>query len=186
MIEITKLDASIKLDVRYATEDNFMGRVVYPAARVFLQPVAAEAVVRAHRKLGEDGLGLVLFDGYRPWSITKLFWEVTNDEQRKFVADPERGSKHNRGCAVDVSLFDLASGELLPMPSGYDEFTKRASPDYQGGTAEATANRERLRSAMEAEGFFVNPREWWHYDHREWESYEIYDLSFDEIADLSS
>ncbi|MBA2379484.1 MAG: M15 family metallopeptidase [Blastocatellia bacterium] len=185
MIEITQLDSTIKLDVRYATNGNFMGRIVYPAARVFLQPVAAEAVVAAHRKLNAQRLGLALFDGYRPWTITKLFWEVTNDEQRKFVADPQRGSKHNRGCAVDLSLFDLSSGDLLPMPSGYDEFTERASPDYLGGTAQETANRDLLRESMEAEGFIVNPREWWHFDHADWEQYEICDLSFDEVADLS-
>ena len=182
MIELTNLDPSIRLDIRYARDDNFMGRPVYPAARAFLQPVAAEAVVSVHRRLAERGLGLVIFDGYRPWSITKLFWEVVRPEHRKFVADPERGSKHNRGCAVDLSLFDLDSGEFLPMPSGYDEFTERAAPDYTGGTDTERANRDLLRSSMESAGFTVNPREWWHFDHLDWESYPILDLSFEEAA----
>ncbi len=184
MIELTKLDKTIKLDIRYATEDNFVGQKVYPEARAFLQRPAAEAVVRVHRSLEEQGLGLVIFDGYRPWTITKLFWEVTSEDKRKFVANPERGSKHNRGCAVDLSIFDLKTDELIPMPSDYDEFTERASPDYNGGTDEETANREKLRAMMEAEGFTLNPNEWWHFDYKEWESYPILDISFAEAEGM--
>ncbi|MBK9153429.1 MAG: M15 family metallopeptidase [Chloracidobacterium sp.] len=186
LIELIKLDPTIKLDIRYATADNFVGRRVYPEARVFLQEEAARAVVRVHRELGKDGLGLVIFDGYRPWSITKLFWEVTSDDQRKFVADPERGSKHNRGCAVDLSIFDRDTGRELEMPSGYDEFTERASPNYTGGTAEQTANRELLRRLMESEGFTVNPNEWWHFDFMNWEDHPIHDVSFDEAAAMAA
>lgn len=183
MIELIKLDDTLKLDVRYATENNFVGKKVYPEARVFLQRPAAEAVVRVNKKLREQGLGLVIFDGYRPWSITKLFWDVTPEDKRKFVANPERGSKHNRGCAVDLSIFDLKTGKLLPMPSDYDEFTERASPDYTGGTEEETKNRNLLRRLMEAEGFTVNQNEWWHFDLNDWESYAIYDISFSEIKE---
>src|SRR5215210_917492 len=98
LLELVKLDKTIKLDIRYATADNFVGKPVYPEARAFLQRDAAAAVARVHKKLKKQGLGLVIFDGYRPWSITKLFWEVTREDKRKFVANPERGSKHNRGC----------------------------------------------------------------------------------------
>jgi zinc D-Ala-D-Ala dipeptidase len=182
LIELIKLDPTIKLDIRYATEDNFVGRKVYPEARAFLQKPAAKAVARVHGKLRKQGLGLVIFDGYRPWSITKLFWEVTPPEKRIFVADPAKGSKHNRGCAVDLSIFELKTGRLLPMPSGYDEFTERASPDYAGGTAEESGNRDLLRRLMEGEGFTVNPNEWWHFDYKDWEAYAIYDISFDEAA----
>ncbi len=115
MIELIKLDPTIKLDIRYATDDNFVGRKVYPEARAFLQKAAATALVEVHKQLRNEGLGLVIFDGYRPWTITKLFWEVVPEHQRKFVADPAKGSKHNRGCAVDLSIFDLKTGEL----SGY-------------------------------------------------------------------
>lgn len=182
LIELIKLDPTIKLDIRYATENNFVGRKVYPEARAFLQKAAAKAVARVHKKLSKQGLGLVIFDGYRPWAITKLFWEVTPDEKRKFVADPAKGSKHNRGCAVDLSIFDLKTGALLPMPSEYDEFTERASPNYAGGTAEETRNRELLRKLMEDEGFTVNPNEWWHFDFKNWEDYAIYDISFAEAG----
>ncbi len=180
LVELTTLDNTIKLDIRYATSDNFIGRVVYPEPRAFLQMPAAEGVVRAHRELKKRGSGIVVYDGYRPWSISKLFWEVVPVEHRKYVADPAKGSKHNRGCAVDLAVFDLQTGKAVPMPSGYDEFTERASPDYAGGTDEERANRDLLRKLMEAEGFYVNRNEWWHFDHKDWEHYAIYDLSFDE------
>lgn len=182
LVELTTLDSTIKLDIRYATSDNFVGRAVYPEARAFLQKPAAKAVAAVHKKLKKRGLGLVIFDGYRPWTITKLFWDVVPDDKRKFVADPAKGSKHNRGCAVDLSIYDLKTGELIEMPSGYDEFTERASPTYTGGTEHQRANRDMLRKLMEDEGFTVNPNEWWHFDYKNWQDYAIYDISFTEAA----
>ena len=182
LIELTKLSKTIKLDIRYATADNFVGRAVYPEARAFLQRPAAEALVRVHKILKKEGLGIVIFDGYRPWTITKLFWEVVPEDKRKYVADPAKGSKHNRGCAVDLSIYDLKTGKLIAMPSGFDEFTERASPDYKGGNDHERANRDKLRRMMEAEGFTVNPNEWWHFDYKDWEQYAIYDISFAEAA----
>ena len=181
LLELVKLDDTIKLDIRYAREDNFVGRPVYTEARAFLQRDAAEALVRVHQKLKAQKLGLVIFDGYRPWSVTKLFWDVVPKRHRKFVANPKKGSKHNRGCAVDLSLFDLDTGKLLEMPSDYDEFNEKASPDYKGGTEGQRENRDLLRKMMEAEGFTVNPKEWWHFDYKDWEKYEIYDIAFAEI-----
>jgi len=185
LVELIDLDKTIKLDIRYATENNFVGRPVYSEARAFLQPPAAEALVRVHKQLEKQGLGLVIFDCYRPWTITKLFWEIVPADKRKFVADPAKGSKHNRGCAVDLSVYDRKTGKLIPMPSGYDEFTERASPDYKGGTDEERSNREMLRTVMEAEGFTVNPNEWWHFDYKDWERYAIYDISFDEASKMN-
>ena len=182
LIELTKLSKTIKLDIRYATANNFVGRAVYPAARAFLQRPAAEALVRVHKELKKKGLGLVIYDGYRPWSITKLFWDVVPEDKRKFVANPATGSKHNRGCAVDLSIYNLKTGKPIPMPSGYDEFTDRASPDYKGGTDEERANRDMLGRMMEAEGFTVNPNEWWHFDFKDWQEYAIYDISFSETG----
>lgn len=182
LLELFKLDSTIKLDIRYARSDNFVGRPVYTEARAFLQRPAAEAVVRVHQKLKKQGLGLVIFDGYRPWTITKLFWEVTPEDKRKFVANPEKGSKHNRGCAVDLSIYDLKTGEEIEMPSDFDEFTERASPDYKGGTPSQNKNRDMLRRLMEAEGFTVNPNEWWHFDYKDWQEYPIFDIAFSAIA----
>ncbi len=181
MLELIKLDNTIKLDIRYARDDNFVGYPVYDEARAFLQKDAAEALVRVHKKFKERNLGLVIFDGYRPWSVTKLFWDVVRKDQRNFVADPEKGSKHNRGCAVDLSLYNLQSGKLLAMPSEFDEFNEKAAPSYDGGTTEETANRDILREMMESKDFTVNPKEWWHFDYKDWEKYEILDVSFSDM-----
>lgn len=182
MVELITLDSTIKLDIRYATDNNFVGKTVYPEARAFLQKPAAKALLRVHKKLRKQGLGLLIFDGYRPWAITKLFWEVTSEDKRKFVANPEKGSKHNRGCAVDLSIYDQKTGLPVEMPSGYDEFTERASPDYPGGTEKERGNRDMLRKLMENEGFTVNANEWWHFDFKDWEQYAIYDIAFSEIG----
>ena len=182
LIELKTLEAALHFDVRYATAGNFIGRPVYPEARVFLQRPAAEAVVRAQRKLASLGYGLLIFDGYRPWSVTKLFWNSVTEEQRPFVADPRLGSRHNRGCAVDLSLYDLASGREVAMPSSYDEMTERAYPDYPGGTIEARRLRDLLRKVMEEEGFTVYRTEWWHFDYKDWSSYQILDLPFSDIG----
>ena len=182
LVEVATLDPTIHLDVRYATARNFVGRPVYKEARAFLQRPAAEALLRAHRALAAKGFGIVVFDGYRPWSVTKLFWEVTPEDKREFVADPRKGSRHNRGCAVDLSLYDLVTGREVEMPSGYDEMTERAYPDYEGGPPEARERRERLRAAMEAEGFSVYPSEWWHFDYKDWALYPVLDVPFSALG----
>jgi len=179
--ELIKIDDTILLDIRYARSDNFVGRPVYEEARAFMQAEAADALVRVHRSLRSEGYGLVIYDGYRPWSVTKLFWEVVEEHQKQFVANPDTGSKHNRGCAVDLSLFELGTGAQVPMPSGFDEFNEKASPDYTGGSDLERTNRDLLRAHMEAEDFTVNPREWWHFDHKNWQSYPISDVPFSEL-----
>ena len=158
-----------------------MKRAVYQEARAFLQRPAAEALVRVHRALRERGYGIVVFDGYRPWSVTKTFWDLTPESDRDFVADPRTGSRHNRGCAVDVSLFDLASGKAVLMPSGYDEPSPRSYPTFEGGDRAARVRRDVLRKAMEKESFFVLPWEWWHFDYKDWASYPIQDVPFQAI-----
>ena len=182
LVEVVSLDPSLRLDVRYAGSDNFLRAPIYPEARVFLQRPAAEAVVRANRALQASGYGLLLFDGYRPWYVTWMFWESTPAQKRNFVADPAAGSRHNRGCAIDLSLYDLKTGLEVQMPSGYDEFSERAHPNYAGGTAEQRAARDLLRTAMEAEGFTVNNDEWWHYDCRDWQKYRIGNAFFKDLT----
>jgi D-alanyl-D-alanine dipeptidase len=182
LVEIVQLDSTIRLDIRYATPDNFMGRVMYPEARAFLQRPAANALVRAHAKVRAYGYGLLVFDGYRPWSVTKEFWDATPAERRKFVANPKQGSKHNRGCAVDLSLYNLVSGAEVEMPTPYDDFTERASSTYAGGTAEQRRRRDLLRHVMESEGFRVEPSEWWHFDYKEWRNYPLLDIPFSAIT----
>lgn len=182
LVELTPLDPTIHLDIRYATPNNFTGRAVYDEARAFLQRPAAEALVRVSAALKEKGYGLLVFDGYRPWRVTKLFWDITSQEKRDagFVANPAKGSKHNRGAAVDLSLYDLSTGREVEMPSPYDEFTERADPDYAGGTSEQRERRDLLRAAMEKESFTVDPGEWWHFNFKGWQEYPILDIPFRE------
>ena len=182
LVELTALDASIRLDVRYATSDNFLGVPVYQEARAFLQRPAAEALLRAHRALAAEGFGLLIHDGYRPWWVTKVFWDATPPSGHDFVADPAKGSRHNRGCAVDLTLYRLADGKAVEMPSLYDEMSPRSAPGYKGGTPEARRLRDLLRAAMRREGFSVNPSEWWHFDHASWRQYPILNVPFDRIG----
>src|SRR5580765_49768 len=157
LVELIKMDPALRLEIRYATTNNFMHRPVYRQARAFLQRPAAEALVRADESLRARGYGLLVFDGYRPWSVTKAFWDSATQAQRDigFVANPAEGSKHNRGCAVDLTLCELATGAEMTMPSAYDEFSDRAFPAYQGGSPDSRKMRDWLRSAMEAQGFTV-------------------------------
>ncbi len=182
LVEPSRLDATIRLDIRYATTNNFLGTVVYSSARAFLQRPAGLALVRAARVLRPLGLGILIHDAYRPWYVTKVFWDATPPESRWLVADPARGSKHNRGAAVDLTLYDLATGVPVEMPSTYDEATPRALSDYPGGTSRQRWHRALLRRALEAEGFTVNPSEWWHFDFRNWQRYQILNIPFDDIT----
>jgi D-alanyl-D-alanine dipeptidase len=181
LVELVTLDSTIKLDIRYASTDNFMSEVFYSAPRAFLQRAAAEALVRAHQKLAAHGYGLLIHDGYRPWYVTKMFYEATPDSLRIFVADPSQGSRHNRGAAVDLTLYDRATGAPVEMPGVYDEFSPRSFPHYPGGTSRQRWHRELLRRFMEAEGFTVYPAEWWHFDYGEWRRYRVGNQTFETI-----
>lgn len=181
LVELTDLDPTIKLDIRYAGNNNFMGTTFYRQARAFLQRPAAEAMVRAHQKLKEQGYGLMIYDAYRPWYVTKMFWEATPEDKKIFVADPEKGSRHNRGCAVDLTLYDLKTGEVITMLAGYDEMTERSYPYYIGGTDRQRWHRELLRETMEAEGFSVYDFEWWHFDYGAWQDYPIMNVRFEQL-----
>jgi D-alanyl-D-alanine dipeptidase len=185
LVELIKLDPTIKLDIRYATSRNFLGRPVYKQARAFLQRPAAESLVRVNQALRKKGYGLLVFDGYRPWAVTKDFWDSTPPAKRNFVANPAKGSKHNRGCAVDLSMFELATGQEVEMPGEYDEMTERSYPTYGGGAQESRRLRDLLRAAMEAEGFSVNEYEWWHFDYKDWRKYPILNVDFDQIVSVA-
>ena len=182
LVELITLDPTIKLDIRYATTNNFLGTPFYTSARAFMERPAAEALLRAHRSLARQGYGLLIHDAYRPWQVTKLFWEATPDSGRIFVADPSKGSKHNRGAAVDLTLYELATGKPVKMVGGYDEMSSRSFPEYPGGTSLERWHREVLREAMELQGFTVNEYEWWHFDHRDWKEYPIINVRFEELG----
>ena len=182
LVEMPTLDASIHLDIRYATSNDFLGTPVYSQGRAFLQHPAAEALVRVQQKLKRLGYGLLIHDAYRPWYVTKIFWDATPPEGKIFVADPAQGSRHNRGCAVDLTLYDLGSGKPVEMPGTYDEMSPRSYPDYPGGTSLQRWHRDLLRRAMESEGFTVYEAEWWHFDYQDWKEYPILNVPFENLG----
>jgi CubicO group peptidase (beta-lactamase class C family)/D-alanyl-D-alanine dipeptidase len=181
LVELTALDPTIKLDIRYATTNNFLNTIFYSQPRAFMQRTAAEALVRAHRKLRKLGYGLLIHDAYRPWYVTQVFWDAMPDDKKIFVADPAQGSRHNRGAAVDLTLYDLNTGKPVQMVATYDEPSDRSYPDYPGGTSLQRWHRTLLRERMEAEGFTVYEAEWWHFDYVNWRQYPIVNLPFDQI-----
>ena len=182
LVELTTLDPTIKLDIRYASENNFLGTPFYTSAKAFMQKPAAEALARVHKKLAEQGFGLMVFDGYRPWAVTTMFWEATPDKFHIFVADPMKGSRHNRGCAVDLTLYDRKTGKPIDMTGGYDEMSDRSYPDYPAGTSLQRWHRDLLRRAMSEEGFTVYEAEWWHFDFKDWQKYPILNLTFEQLG----
>lgn len=173
LVDVSTLDSTIKLDIRYATDHNFLGTPLYDRPRAMLQRPAAEALARANAILRPLRYTLMVFDAYRPWYVTKIFWDATPDSLRWLVANPAQGSRHNRGAAVDVTLYDLENNRPVEMPSTYDEATTRARADYPGGTSLQRYHRALLRRVLEQEGFTVNPLEWWHFDYEDWREYPI-------------
>jgi len=182
LVELRSLDSTIKYDIRYATSNNFMGTPFYTSAHAFMQRPAAEAVVRASAELRKLGFGLLIHDAYRPWYVTKMFWEGTPPDKHVFVADPSQGSRHNRGAAVDLTLYDVATGKPIGMTGGYDEMTDRSYPLYPGSTSLRRWHRDLLRHVMEAQGFTVYEAEWWHFDYKDWRLYPIGNLTFEQLA----
>ena len=182
LVELWKLIPTIKLDIRYATTNNLFGTIFYSEARAFMQRPAAEALDRVNRKLRALGYGLLIHDAYRPWFVTKVFWDATPDAKKLFVADPSKGSRHNRGAAVDLTLYDLKTSKPAEMVSTYDETTDRAYPNYPGGTSLQRWHRQLLRDSMEAEGFTVYEAEWWHFDYKDWQKYLIGNVPFSRIG----
>jgi D-alanyl-D-alanine dipeptidase len=181
LVDLPSLSGTIHLDIRYATSNDFLGTPVYTQARAFLQRPAAEALVRALHRLETYSYGLLIHDAYRPWYVTKIFWDATPPEGKIFVADPEQGSRHNRGCAVDLTLYELKTRKAVDMPGSYDEMSPRSFPDYPGGTSLQRWHRDLLRWAMESEGFTVYEHEWWHFDYKDWREYPILNVPFEKL-----
>jgi D-alanyl-D-alanine dipeptidase len=179
LVEIKKYIPDIVLDIRYATTNNFMHRQMYKEARAFARLPVVLALKQVQDELKTKGLGIKIYDAYRPYAITVKFYEKALDTN--FVADPRKGSKHNRGCAIDMSLVYLKTGKELDMPTGFDSFSKKASATYPNLPKLEMDNRELLKSVMIAHGFKVQPTEWWHYDFNGWSNYPILDIPFEEI-----
>lgn len=172
IVDLLSIDSTIVLDIRYATTNNFTNRVLYPSAKAKLRRVAAESLASVQHELKTLHLGLKVFDGYRPLSIQKKLWEVVPDEN--FVANPKKGSKHNRGAAVDLTIIDSLGNEI-EMPTAYDNFTEKASHEYMDCSNEALKNRALLKDVMMRHGFQPIKTEWWHYDFQGWNQFPIMD-----------
>lgn len=177
-VELKNVNPDIILDIRYATENNFLKRVVYPEARCFVRTGVAARLDSIQKELESIGLGLKVFDGYRPLSVQKEMWKILPDS--RYVADPARGSRHNRGAAVDLTLVD-STGKALAMPTPFDDFTERAHHDFMALPAKIRQNRWILKTIMEKYGFSAIDSEWWHYDLIGWERFPVTDKSFKEI-----
>ncbi|HSP32718.1 MAG TPA: M15 family metallopeptidase [Thermoanaerobaculia bacterium] len=180
LVDLQTFVPGIAIDVRYATPNNFMHRQLYPVAKAYLRYPAALALRDVQNELAAQGLGLKVFDAYRPYRITEAMWEPIKDAD--FVADPKQGSRHNRGAAVDLTLVDLPTGQELPMPSNYDEFSDRARRNYTSGSPEQLANRQKLEDAMKRHGFEPLPSEWWHFDYSGWKDFELMDVPLEALG----
>lgn len=178
LIDIRKVNPKIALDIRYATTNNFLKRKLYPTARCVLRGAAVRRLSQVQQDLEKKGLGLKVFDCYRPLSVQKLMWKVKPDS--RYVANPAKGSRHNRGAAVDLTLVDR-NGKELEMPTGFDDFTVKAHRNYTGASAQAKKNRKVLEDAMKKYGFIPLPTEWWHFDAPSWDKFVILDVSFGAI-----
>lgn len=178
LVELRKISPNIRFEVLYATPRNFTGRAVYTSPKVYLLRQTAKRLHRVQCALEKRGLGLKVYDGYRPFSVQKIFWELVPNP--KYVADPAQGSRHNRGASVDVTLVDR-QGNDLPMPTPFDEFSERAHRSYPGCSQKEAQNRDLLGAAMDAEGFIPYPEEWWHFDDPDWERYPLLDIPFEEL-----
>ena len=181
LVNLQSIIPNIVLDLRYATQNNFVGKIMYAErpSFTFMRLPAARALARVQKELNQQGLGLKIFDAYRPYSVTEKFWELIHDE--RYVANPAKGSGHNRGIAVDLTIVRLKTGEELHMPTGFDNFTDSAHHDFNGLPEEVLKNRKLLRETMEKYGFVAFPTEWWHYSLPEPEKYEVMDLGFGEL-----
>ncbi len=179
LIELKKHIPGLKLDIRYATKNNFAKQAVYKQARAFARLPVANALKNVQAELNKSGLGLKVFDGYRPYSVTVKFFDIASD--KNFVANPKEGSRHNRGCAIDLTLINLKTGKDLAMPTPYDSFAAAASPDYKDLPVEVIKNRDILINVMQRNGFRVLDNEWWHFDFKGWKEFELMDIGFEEL-----
>ena len=185
LIDLKKLDNNFKLDIRYASTNNFMRSQFYENEKAFFNSNAADRLIDAKNELKELGYGIIIYDAYRPWFITKMFWEGPPENLKHFVANPENGSSHNKGCAIDIGLYDIKTGESIVMISGYDEFTERAYPNYMGGSKKQRDIRDMLIQVMERNDFTVYEYEWWHFNYNGCDS-GIMNYSFEELDSISS
>ena len=179
LLDLESAIPNVQLDIRYATKNNFTAEIIYTDAKAFARLKVAQALKKVQDSLQFHNLGLRIYDAYRPYAATLKFFEVYPDTN--FVANPRYGSRHNRGCAIDLTLIDLSTGEEIPMPTEFDDFSEKADPNYLDLPQEVIENRTFLFSIMSHFGFSHYPTEWWHFDFEGWENFPLMDLSFKEL-----
>jgi zinc D-Ala-D-Ala dipeptidase len=179
LVDIKKAIPSIVLDIRYATKNNFMKQAMYKQARAFARKPVVEQLKQIQAALSKKGYGLKIFDGYRPYAVTLSFYDKASNKE--FVANPNKGSKHNRGCAIDLTMIDLKTGKDVPMPTPYDSFEEAAASRYDKLPPEIIKNRDFLINTMQAHGFKVIYNEWWHFDFNGWQDYDLMDIPFERL-----
>jgi D-alanyl-D-alanine dipeptidase len=181
LVDLSTLDPTIQIDLIYASDQNFIGKTVYSVRhQAILRRDAAERLVNAHHSLQAQGYGIKVLDAYRPLSVQRVMWQVLPDS--RYVANPETGSRHNRGCAVDVTLVD-STGQDVEMPTPIDDFSEKAASDYMNLPEHILENRARLQHAMTEAGFTTIQTEWWHFDAPGWESCDLLDVPLEEILE---
>ncbi len=179
LVDLQTVNRAIVLDIRYATTNNFMRRQLYPVSRCVLRCATAKALDRVQIDLAQQGLGLKVYDCYRPLSVQKQMWQVLPDD--RYVANPAEGSRHNRGAAVDVTLVD-PNGKELEMPTAYDDFTSQAHRDDTTASPQSRRHSQLLTTAMTKYGFIPLATEWWHFDGAGWQDFPITDVSLQAIT----
>lgn len=179
LVNLRPLLLNVQFDIRYATSNNFTGEVVYESAGAYLCKPAADSLQRVIDYLTDGGLGLKVFDAYRPYQATLKFWEIVRNPD--YAAAPETGSRHNRGCAIDVTLISLSDSTELDMPTVFDDFTVKAASDYMEIPDQTIRNRLALKTAMELFGFSQLSSEWWHFDFTGWENFAVLDIPFKDL-----
>ena len=179
LINLEKFIPGVKLDIRYATTNNFTKEKIYNLSRAYARKPVAESLKKAQEEFKKHGVGIKIFDAYRPYAATVKFYEVYKDTT--YVASPYRGSRHNRGCAIDMTIFDLKTGEDLTMPTEYDSFKKEAWPSTPVSDPLIKKNRDLIIAVMQNHGFKVNGSEWWHFDFIGWQKFDVLDISFEEL-----
>jgi zinc D-Ala-D-Ala dipeptidase len=179
LVNLETLIPGIKLEIRYATTNNFTGEKIYNLARAYARKPVADALKKAQAEFAKSGVGIKIFDAYRPYKATVKFYEIYKDTT--YVASPYRGSRHNRGCAIDMTIVDLKTGKEIQMPTEFDSFKKEAWPTTPVKDPQIKKNRDLIISVMERNGFKVNASEWWHFDFVGWKKYEVMDIDYEEL-----
>ena len=180
LVDLEKFIPGIVLDIRYATKNNFTGERIYNLSKAYTRKSVAKALKKAQMQFNGAGAGIKIYDAYRPYSATVRFYEVYHDTT--YVASPYRGSRHNRGCALDMTLVNVKTGQELKMPTEFDSFRKEAWPSTPVSDPEIKKNRDLIIRVMKDNGFKVNGSEWWHFDFVGWNKYDVRDINFEELV----